>query len=277
MSDGPRDTRVTKTATSMAPHTRAAAARRSRVTSSPASTGRGTVPSDFGVTTIVVALVLVNLAGKLGDAFAPVLVEQYPLALLALNANDIHMTLTAGHINALAYVLVCLTRRLVEDPLYFYLGRKKFESAVRILDGIHPGVSSKVNVMKPWFARYSSWAVLLEPGAVVCLLAGWSELGRVRFWSVNVFGTLARIFLVRWFGVNVKTWSVFLTAKEFAHTHVQVITWTTFFVSLFAIGSLVKGAVRAFRKKNNTPNVANIMREMMGPRMGFRTFFFEYE
>jgi hypothetical protein len=110
----------------MAPRTRLAAA----VASSPCSTSYDTVPlssskNGFGnapITAIVVALVLVNLAGKCGDAFAPVLVSGYPLTLLALNANDVHMACTAGHTSLVPFVLVAFVRRLMEIRCIFTSG-----------------------------------------------------------------------------------------------------------------------------------------------------------
>ena len=236
----------------MSPRTRLAAA----VASSPCSTSYDTVPlssskNGFGnapITAIVVALVLVNLAGKCGDAFTPVLVSGYPLTLLALNANDVHMACTAGHTSLVPFVLVAFVRRLMEDPLYFYLGRFRFASAVNVFDGITPGLASKVNGMKRWFKQYASIAVLIEPGAVVCLLAGWSKMDRRRFWGINVFGTLARVFLVRTFGVRAKQWYFTAEVIKFAKAHQGVIICATLGVSLIAIASLVTRCVRVWKQ-----------------------------
>ena len=149
---------------------------------------RAPATSDVSPLALVVALVVVNLAGKAGDALAAVLVESRPLTLLALNANDAHMALTAGHTPFVPYVVVCVCRRLLEDPLYFYLGATRFAGAVRVLDDVSPGTRRKIEASKPWFERFSTLAVALEPGAVVCLLAGWSKMRATTFWSANVAG-----------------------------------------------------------------------------------------
>ena len=75
----------------------------------------------------VVLLLLVNVASKFGDALAPSLVDTSPLLLIALNANDLHLALTAaGHqanpVGWVPYFIVGVARRLLEDPLYYYLG-----------------------------------------------------------------------------------------------------------------------------------------------------------
>lgn len=44
----------------------------------------------------VALIVAVTVASKFGDALAPTLVDTRPLTLLALNANDLHLALTAG-------------------------------------------------------------------------------------------------------------------------------------------------------------------------------------
>ena len=44
----------------------------------------------------VALIVVVTVASKFGDALAPTLVDTRPLTLLALNANDLHLALTAG-------------------------------------------------------------------------------------------------------------------------------------------------------------------------------------
>ena len=167
---------------------------------------RAPATSDVSPLALVVALVVVNLAGKAGDALAAVLVESRPLTLLALNANDAHMALTAGHTPFVPYVVVCVCRRLLEDPLYFFLGATRFAGAVRVLDDVSPGMRRKIEASKPWFERFSTLAVALEPGAVVCLLAGWSKMRATTFWSANVLGTLARVALVRRLGNEARTW-----------------------------------------------------------------------
>ena len=103
-----------------------------------------TAATDLSPHAIVVALVVVNLIGKAGDAFAAMLVESHPLTLLALNANDAHMALTAGHTPFASYVIVSLLRRLLEDPLYFHLGATRAAGAARALDATNPGLRRKL-------------------------------------------------------------------------------------------------------------------------------------
>ena len=194
---------------------------------------------------IVVALVAVSLAGKVGDAFAAVLVESRPLTLLTLNANDAHMALTAGHTPFAPYVIVSLLRRLLEDPLYFHLGATRFASAVRVLDQTSPGLRRKIEASKPWFERFSILAVVVEPGAVVCLLAGWSRMRAATFWSVNVLGTFARVLLVRRLGVEARKWSAFAKVAAFAQANRRVIAVAGLAIATVAAVSVLRGLAKA--------------------------------
>ena len=64
-----------------------------------------------------VALAVVTIAGKAGDALGPALVSSHPLLLLALNANDMHLALTSTTVPLVAWSLVGMVRRLAEDPV----------------------------------------------------------------------------------------------------------------------------------------------------------------
>ena len=201
--------------------------------------------SDVSPLALVVALVVVNLAGKAGDALAAVLVESRPLTLLALNANDAHMALTAGHTPFVPYVVVCVCRRLLEDPLYYHLGATRFAGAVRVLDDASPGTRRKIEASKPWFERFSTLAVALEPGAVVCLLAGWSKMRATTFWSANVLGTLARVALVRRLGEKARTWPAAARAAAFARANRRVIAIACAGLAAAAAASVVRGLAKA--------------------------------
>ena len=212
-----------------------------------------------------------NLAGKAGDAFAPALIETHPLTLLALNANDAHMALTAGHTSFVPYVLVSLARRIAEDPLYFYLGNTRFAEAVTTLDSLDavPNLAHKIQRSKPLFARFAVLAVLVEPGAVVCLLAGWSQMRRSVFWSVNVFGTVGRILLVRALGRVARRWSAFATLAAAAKTHRRVIAIASAGVASAAALALIRGCFKVFAprkggKRNRTPHPPSRNEESVG-------------
>jgi membrane protein DedA with SNARE-associated domain len=114
------------------------------------------------------------------------------------------------------------------------------------LDRTSPGILRKIEASKPWFERFSVLAVILEPGAVVCLLAGWSKMRAATFWSVNVFGTLARVLLVRRIGVRVSEWSAFAKASKFAKANRRVIAVAGFAIATAAAMSVLRGLKKAY-------------------------------
>ena len=69
-----------------------------------------------------VAIGLATVIGKTGDAFGPTLLTTRPLLLLMLNSNDLHLALSSRVVARVPWFLVGMTRRLVEDPLFFIIG-----------------------------------------------------------------------------------------------------------------------------------------------------------
>ena len=117
---------------------------------------------------LLALVVFVTILGKSGDALAPV--HDRPLTLLALNANDLHLGLTARRTSPLAYALVGVARRLAEDPVFYRLGATFGPSALDRLERWFPGRGLKhaVSRTEAWFRRFALVAVAVEPGAAVC-------------------------------------------------------------------------------------------------------------
>ncbi|CAK0870213.1 unnamed protein product [Prorocentrum cordatum] len=144
-------------------------------------------------------ILVLTVAGKVGDAAAPVLVADWPVALLALNANDLHCGLTSASV-PLALVRSSAVRRLAEDPLFFFLGWRYRDRALGWLRRRSPGAADGLDRAEALFRRASFAAVLIEPGAVVCCLAGAARMQPLTFCTLNVLGTAARLLLIRGLG-----------------------------------------------------------------------------
>lgn len=70
-----------------------------------------------------VGIVVLTIAGKVGDAFAPSLLLDSPSWLLALNSNDLHLALTANTVPRARWMALGMLRRLAEDPIFFLIGK----------------------------------------------------------------------------------------------------------------------------------------------------------
>eukprot|EP00929_Paragymnodinium_shiwhaense_P060028 TRINITY_DN30016_c0_g1_i2.p1 TRINITY_DN30016_c0_g1~~TRINITY_DN30016_c0_g1_i2.p1 ORF type:complete len:210 (-),score=25.60 TRINITY_DN30016_c0_g1_i2:232-861(-) len=180
----------------------------------------------------VVALALVTVAGKLGDALGPVLAVDWPLTLLFLNANDLHLGLTAADTDLVPWLLVGTFRRIVEDPVFFLIGWHYREAAVEWLKTRYHVSDEAVEKVSRRFASISAAAVIIEPGAVVCTLAGAARMSPISFSSLNLGGTVARLVVIRGVAAQfpgplqaalkwIKEWSLALFCVAFLVTAVS--------------------------------------------------------
>mmetsp|Transcript_12250 Transcript_12250/g.43208 ORF Transcript_12250/g.43208 Transcript_12250/m.43208 type:complete len:261 (-) Transcript_12250:133-915(-) len=142
-------------------------------------------------------IVILTAAGKAGDALGPAWVESRPLTLLALNANDLHLGLTVPGTAPLLWFVIGTLRRLAEDPVFFLIGWHYRDAGLRWLQKRFPGSAGRLEQASSAFRRFSGLAVVLEPGAVVCLLAGASRMQPWVFFTLNISGTVARLALIR--------------------------------------------------------------------------------
>jgi membrane protein DedA with SNARE-associated domain len=145
---------------------------------------------------LAAAIFCINVAGKAGDVFAPTLVGTRPLTLLALNANDLICALTSVRTSFTAWFGVAFARRLVEDPAYFWLGRRHGREGIAWAARRWPRFGSGL-AAESAFRRTAALAVVIEPGAVVCALAGAARMHPAWFALLNVLGTAVRLLLLR--------------------------------------------------------------------------------
>lgn len=170
---------------------------RSKMVGASVAPQHGTIRPPFAFT---VAIIVLTVAGKIGDAAAPALVGSHPLGLLALNANDLHCGLTSTTVSFLPWLVVALMRRLAEDPLFFLIGWYYRAAALEWVKAWSPDAAEGFTKAEAYFRRASYAAVVVEPGAVVCSLAGAARMSPAVFFSLNIAGTLARLLLIRVLG-----------------------------------------------------------------------------
>ena len=148
-------------------------------------------PAMRALASSLVAAAVVSLTGKLGDAFAPLLLSRgWTVLLLALNANDCVCVLTASELGLVMWLSIITLRRVAEDGFYFAVGRRHGVSASSAL-----GFDLR-SAGQRW--RNTSLAVLLLfPSAPVCLLIGASETPALLFALADVLSTVLRALLLR--------------------------------------------------------------------------------
>ena len=176
----------------------------------------------------VAVLILVTIASKCGDALAPTLADLKPLLLLALNANDLHLALTAGRtlVSSLSNPTAA-PDRTSEAKKHFtcprstgapILCRRRRAEAVggsgvlstwveiwgtrcELAGRPHAGHGGRFQEgQSTGSGGFATLAVALEARRSLCLLAGTSRMSPGWFATVNVIGTVIRVAAIRFVG-----------------------------------------------------------------------------
>lgn len=151
---------------------------------------------------LIIPLVVIFGTAALGNAVFPLLVNDHPLWLLALNSTTRHLVATSTSVDVVPYVVVALTRRLIEDPFLYLLGRRYGDGAVEWM-GRKLGAGRLLRAGQRNFRLWGILLVFFFPGGVVCVLAGASGMSLWLFLTLNILGTLVTIALLRSAGEEV--------------------------------------------------------------------------
>jgi membrane protein DedA with SNARE-associated domain len=153
------------------------------------------------LTVLLAPIAVLFAASVVGLALTPTLAPRHPLALLVLDARNRTLVLVAKHIDLVAFLSIAVVRRLSSDPLYYVLGRRYGERAVRWVERQFGG--GVIRATEVLFRRASYPMVFLFPGALVCALAGQSGMNPLAFGALNVSGTVFMVVTLRAFGTTV--------------------------------------------------------------------------
>lgn len=157
-------------------------------------------PGRFTLALIGVPLVALTVAAYVGDALAPTLVDQHPLALIALNARNRNLALTTNLLDPLPYYLVGTVRLLVSDPLFYLLGWFYGDAAVRWAERNTRTFGELLRVVEKYFSKLSVPLVFLAPNNFISLFAGATGMRPAVFLVANVTGTVFRLWVIRALG-----------------------------------------------------------------------------
>jgi membrane protein DedA with SNARE-associated domain len=141
-------------------------------------------------------LLCVLVLGKVGDAIGLAYIDSNPILVLVLNANDLHCALSTSRVNVWIWFVVSAIRRLCEDPIYYWLGRKYRSKALTFLKSWFPSSEKAFNESEGLFRTGSFVTIALNPGIVVCTLAGVSRVPPLSYLTMNFIGVLLRLTLI---------------------------------------------------------------------------------
>lgn len=145
---------------------------------------------------LTVPIAVLSVGGILAAAFTPLLVRDAPLLLLVLESRNRYLLLAAARVDLVPFVVVGVLRRLASDPFFYLLGHWYGERGVAWAQR-RAGGGPWAQSVRRVFVRLAVPAVLLFPGALVCVLAGATGMPPRRFVALNLAGSVAAVAALR--------------------------------------------------------------------------------
>ena len=145
---------------------------------------------------IVVPIIALVIAGNVGNAIHPTLVNEHPLLLVALEPRNRFLLLVAGSVDFWPFLTVAVVRRMASDPLFYLLGFLYGDAGVRWMERRMGDEVGLVKAMERWFTRAGPVLVFLFPGLFACVLAGATKMKPALFMALNLAGTVTVVTLL---------------------------------------------------------------------------------
>lgn len=139
-------------------------------------------------------LAILTVVSSAGTAAAPTLVAaDQPLLLVALSPRLAFLTLAAGKVALLPFLLVGMVRLCVADPFHFALGRLH---GFRLVDRLPGRLGVVVMRVRQAASRCVPILVFLRPNGTNLAIAGASRTSRVHVAIADVVGTAVYLVLI---------------------------------------------------------------------------------
>jgi membrane protein DedA with SNARE-associated domain len=159
-------------------------------------------PSRRTLALIVVPLISLVIAAWIGDAMAAQWFDRHPLALIALNARNRNLVLTTEFLDPWSFYVVGGLRLLASDPLFYLLGYFYGDAAVRWMEHRSRTFGGMMRSAERVFGKAAYPLVVIAPNNFICLFAGSAGMRPAVFIVLNVSGTIGRLLLIRWVGIE---------------------------------------------------------------------------
>jgi membrane protein DedA with SNARE-associated domain len=158
---------------------------------------QATRPSRKRLALVVVPIVALIACGYIGDALTTTWADEHPLLLVLLNARSRILVLTTNQLDAFSYYLAAGLRLLASDPLFYLLGRWYGDAMIEWVERRSKTFGEQVRLYERAFAKAAYPLVFLMPNPYICLFAGASGMRVGSFFTLNIAGTVARLYLIR--------------------------------------------------------------------------------
>ena len=157
-------------------------------------------PSRKRLAIVVVPIVGLIVAAYVGDALTTTLARDHPLLLVLLNARSRILVLTTNQLDAVSYYLAAGLRLLASDPLFYLLGRWYGDAMIVWVEKRSKTFGEQIRLYERAFAKAAYPLVFIMPNPYICVFAGASGMKVRSFFTLNIAGTVARLYLIRRLG-----------------------------------------------------------------------------
>jgi membrane protein DedA with SNARE-associated domain len=178
-------------------------------------------PSRSRVALVVVPIVGLIVAAYVGDALTTTLADKHPLVLVLLNARSRILVLTTNQLDAVSYYLGAGLRLLSSDPLFYLLGVWYGDAMIIWVEKRSKTFGEQIRMYERGFAKAAYPFVFIMPNPYICVFAGASGMPLGSFFTLNITGTLARLYLIRVLGRAFDT-PIQSVLRFFAHYRVPL-------------------------------------------------------
>ena len=159
-----------------------------------------TPPSPHTLKLLVAPVIFLVICSNLANVLWPTLHDTHPLLLIALSSINRYLILVSDQLDPVSYYAVGTMRLLVSDPLFFLLGYWYGDRALEWMDARAPSYGPMLRRFQNLFGKAAWPLVLIAPNNFICLFAGAAGMRIWLFFTVNLVGTVGRLYLIRVLG-----------------------------------------------------------------------------
>jgi membrane protein DedA with SNARE-associated domain len=157
-------------------------------------------PNRSRLALVVAPIIALIVAAYIGDALTTTLADRHPLLLVLLNARSRILVLTTNQLDAVTYYVAAALRLLASDPLFYLLGRWYGDAMIVWVEKRSKTFGEQIRLYERAFAKAAYPLVFIMPNPYICLFAGASGMRVGSFFTLNIAGTVARLYLIRRLG-----------------------------------------------------------------------------
>jgi membrane protein DedA with SNARE-associated domain len=146
---------------------------------------------------VVAPIIALVVCGYAGDALTTTWAKEHPLWLVLLNARSRILVLATNQMDTVSYYVAAGLRLLASDPLFYLLGRWYGDAMIVWVEKRSKTFGEQIRIYERAFAKAAYPLVFIMPNPYICVFAGASGMPLGAFFSLNIAGTVFRLYLIR--------------------------------------------------------------------------------